>query len=67
MLGKSVEERRRTLQNIQAYAAELIDVGMIDLCQEADLWWCHGVIVWEEEFELEDATLCQPLISIWLQ
>lgn len=29
---------------------------MVDLGQETDLWGCHGVVIWEEELEVEDAT-----------
>lgn len=28
---------------------------MIDLRKESDLWWSHGVIIGEEELELEDS------------
>jgi hypothetical protein len=49
-------EGERTLENIQADATKLIDVGMVDFGQESDLWWGHGVIIWEEQLELEDAT-----------
>lgn len=44
-----------TLQDIQADSAEAIDVRVVDLGEEADLGWCHGVVVGQEEFELEDA------------
>lgn len=44
-----------TLQHIQADAAEPVDVGVVDLGEEADLRWRHGVVVGEEELELEDA------------
>ena len=55
-----------TLENIQADTPELVDVWVVDLGQEADLGWCHGVIVWKEELELEDSTcivlseVCKP-------
>jgi len=44
------------LEHIQTDAAELVDVGVVDLGQEADLWWGHGVVVWEKELELEYAS-----------
>ena len=50
-----------TLQHIQADATEPVDVGVIDLRQEADFGWGHGIVVWEEEFELEDTTLMTVL------
>jgi len=43
------------LKDVQADAAELVDVGMIHLGQEADLGWGHGVVGGEEEFQLEGA------------
>lgn len=45
------------LEHIQADTTELIDVWMVYLGKETDLWWCHWVVVWEEELEVEDATL----------
>jgi hypothetical protein len=47
----------RTLQNIQADAAQLVDVGVVYLGQEPDLGRVHGVVVGEEELELEHAAL----------
>jgi hypothetical protein len=46
---------RLTLQYVKADAAELVDVWVIDLREEADLWGGHWVVIWEEEFEVEDA------------
>jgi hypothetical protein len=45
-----------TLEDVKTDTAELIDIGMIDLGQEANLGRSHGVVVWEEELELEDAS-----------
>lgn len=45
-----------TLQNIKTDAAKLVDVGVKDLGQEADLGRCHGIVVRKKQFELEDAT-----------
>ena len=47
---------RPTLKNVEADAAQLIDVGVKDLGQEADLGRRHGVVVGEEQLEFEDAT-----------
>jgi hypothetical protein len=44
-----------TLQNIEANAAQPVDVGVIDLGQEADLGGCHRVVVWQEKLEFENA------------
>ena len=37
---------RRTLQYIQADAAELVDIWVVDFGQESDLGRCHGIVVW---------------------
>jgi hypothetical protein len=49
------EMARLTLQDVEADAAQPVDVWVVDLGKEADLGWGHGVVVWEEQFELEDA------------
>jgi hypothetical protein len=51
-----------TLQNVQADAAELVDVWVVDLGKEADFGWCHGVVIRKEELELE-GTACEMCIS----
>lgn len=45
------------LQNIQADTAKLVDVRVVDLGQETNLWWGHRVVIWEEELKVEDAAL----------
>ena len=44
-----------TLENIQTDTAKLVDIWVVDLGQETNPGWCHGIVVWKEEFELEDA------------
>lgn len=44
-----------TLQDIQTDTAQLIDVRVEDLGEEANLGRSHGVVVGEEQLELEDA------------
>lgn len=44
-----------TLEYVQADPTELINVGVVDLGQEANLGRNHGVIICEEQLELEDA------------
>lgn len=44
-----------TLQNIQADATKLIDIGVIDFGEESYLRWGHRVVVWKEELKLEYA------------
>ena len=46
---------RPTLEDVEADAAESVDVGVVDLGEEAHFRRCHGVVVWEEELKLEDA------------
>jgi hypothetical protein len=50
-----------TLQNVQADSTEAIDVWVVDFGKEADLGGSHGVVVGQEQFELEDSTwiVCQ--------
>lgn len=45
----------RTFQDIQADTAQLVDVRVEDLGEEADLGRDHRVIVGEEELEFEGA------------
>lgn len=44
-----------TLQDVQAYPAQLVDIWMIDLGEESNLRWCHRVVVWQEKLEPENA------------
>jgi hypothetical protein len=50
-----------TLQNVQADSTEAVDVWVVDFGKEADLGRGHGVVVGQEQFELEDSTwiVCQ--------
>ena len=45
---------QRTLKNIQADTAELVNIGVVNLGQESDLRRCHRVIIWQEKLQLED-------------
>lgn len=45
-----------TLEHVETDTTKLVDVGMVDLCEEADLWWSHRIVVGEEELKLEDTT-----------
>lgn len=53
----SVKRQRRrqrlALENIEANATQPVDVWVVDLGEEADLGRGHGVVVGEEELELE--------------
>lgn len=44
-----------TLKNIKTDSPQLVNVWVVNLCQEPYLWWSHRIVVWQEEFELEDA------------
>lgn len=56
MRGRLVANEKLTLQHIKADTAELVDVRVVDLREKTDLGRRHWVIIWEEEFEVEDAT-----------
>ena len=45
-----------TFQDVEADAAKLVDIGVEYLGEEADLGRCHGIIVREEQLQLECAT-----------
>ena len=56
-----LESRRPVvLQNVQADATQPVDVGVIDASQEAYPRWAHGVVVGQEELEVELAA-CYPV------
>jgi hypothetical protein len=55
-LGKISQYLSLTLQDIEADAAETIDVGVVDLGKEADLGRGHGVVIGKEELKTEDST-----------
>ena len=44
-----------TLQHIKTNASKTVDVGVVDLGQEPNLRWRHGVVVRQEQLELEYA------------
>ena len=44
------------LEDIEADAAKLVDVGVVDLGSEKNLGRDHGVLIWQEEFAVENAT-----------
>lgn len=49
--------RPLVLQNIEADSTKLVNVWMIDLGSEKDLWSNHWVLVWKEELASEKSTL----------
>jgi hypothetical protein len=44
-----------TLEDVEANTAQSVNVGVVDLGEEADFGRGHGVVVREEQLELEDA------------
>lgn len=46
----------RTFQDVKTDAAKLVDVWMEDLGEKSNLGRCHGVVVREEQLQLECAT-----------
>ena len=46
--------RPLVLQDVQADSAELVDVGVVNLGSEEDLWWHHWVLLWQEELAVEE-------------
>lgn len=46
---------RLTLQHVQTNATQSVDVGVVDFGEEANLGRRHGIVIREEELELEDA------------
>jgi hypothetical protein len=45
-----------TLEDIEANAAQPVDIGVVDLSKEADLGGSHGVVVWQKELKFKYAT-----------
>lgn len=45
----------RTLQNVKADTTQLVDIGVENLGEEANLWRSHGIVFGQEELQLENA------------
>ena len=57
-----LESRRPlVLQDVETDSAKLVDVGVVDLGSEQNLWWDHGVLIWQEKLTVEDATFVWSL------
>ena len=52
-----------TLQHVQTDSSQLIDVGVVDLGEESDLGWRHGIVIWQEEFKLENASFKESVAA----
>jgi hypothetical protein len=44
------------LQDIEADSSELVDIWVVDLGSEQNLWWNHWVLFWQEELAVEDTS-----------
>ena len=57
-----LESRRPlVLQNIETDSSKLVDVGMVDLGSEQNLWWHHWVLIWQEKLAIEDSSFVRGL------
>ena len=52
-----------TLQDVQTDPAEFVNVGVVYLGQEADLGRSHGIVIGQEQLELENAAWDKPVSS----
>ncbi len=52
-----MHSRELTFQDVKAYTAELVDVGVINLGQKTELRGLSRIIVGVEKFKLEYSTL----------
>lgn len=60
--GSNLESwRPLVLQNIKANSTQLIDIWVIDLGSEEDLWWNHWVLIWQEELAIKETSLIWSL------
>ena len=55
-----------TLEHIKTDTTELVDVGMVYLCKESNLWWGHRIVVRKKQLKLEDAAynLVSAMINV---
>jgi len=53
--------RPLVLQDIETDSTKLVDIWVIDLGSEKNLWWDHWVFFWKEEFTIEDTALIRGL------
>ena len=44
------------LEDIKANSTELVNVWVVDLGSEQNLWWDHWVLIRQEEFAIEDTS-----------
>lgn len=51
------------LEDVEADSSQAIDVRVVDAGQKAYPGWAHGVVIWEEELELEHAAFTD--VNLW--
>ena len=47
----------RRFEDVKAYSALGVDVGVVDFGQEPDVRWLDGIVRWNVNVQLEDTTL----------
>ena len=45
--------RPLVLEDVKTDATKLVNVRMVDLSSEENLWWDHRVFLWEEELKVK--------------
>jgi hypothetical protein len=43
-----------TLEHVKTDSTKLVDIGVVNLGEEANLRWSHRVVIWEKQLELEN-------------
>lgn len=51
---RSKRQKNLTFQYVQAYAAKLVDVWVVNFRKKPDFGWRHGIIVRKEELKFEN-------------
>ena len=49
--------RPLVFQNVQANSTQLVDIWVIDLGSEQNLWWHHWVLIRQEKLAIEETSL----------
>ena len=47
--------RPLVFEDIQTNSSQLVDIRVINLGQESNFWWSHGIVSREKEFQLKDS------------
>lgn len=49
------------LQNVQANSSQLVDIWVVNLGSEQNLWWHHRVFIRQEKLAIEETSLVRSL------